>query len=56
MADITNKHYQSINHYVDKGDKWLKNSRRKRLAWVKAEMKRAIRKIRRNNKKIEMEK
>ena len=53
MADFKNKNYQALISWFAWFDRKDRNARGKRRAWVKAEMKEAARKIRRNNKKIE---
>lgn len=55
MTDFKNKNYQALTSLFALSDREHRNARGKRRAWVKAEMKEAARKTRRNNRKIEME-
>ena len=54
MADFKNKMYQALISWFAWTDRKDRNARGKRRAWVKAEMKAAARKIRRNNKRIDL--
>lgn len=49
----TSKMYQSLVSWFAWADRKDRNARGKRRAWVKAEMKEAARKIRRNNRKVD---
>lgn len=51
----TNKMYQSLVSWFAWADRKDRNARGKRRSWVRAEMKEAARRIRRNNKKVDTE-
>ena len=51
-----NKIYQSLISLTAWEDRKYRNARNKRRSWVKAEMKTAVRKLRRQNKIISIDK
>lgn len=55
MADFKNKMYQALISWFAWTDRKDRNARGKRRAWVKAEMKAAARKVRRQNKHVNLE-